>query len=162
VTKIPSSNTNTNPDRTPVAADVFTYCTKEKIDTWHVVMNHNAAGIVDRVQCKSCRSEHRYKVTAKVTSFATAVRKPVVRSSSGAAGSASGSKSPEMEASWFQQIKAWGEKPVKAFDPATHFKKGEVFNHSVFGKGVVQTRRENKIDVLFTNGLKTLPSKPTE
>ena len=62
--------------------------------------------------------------------------------------------------SWFSAIKKWGSKEVLAFNSATHFENGQVFQHSSFGKGVVQNRRENKIDVLFADGLtKTLISK---
>jgi hypothetical protein len=64
-----------------------------------------------------------------------------------------------LEETWMAGLKKWGAKPVKSFDVAQHFAIGEVLSHAVFGKGVVQTRRENKIDVLFQNGqMKTLPS----
>ena len=150
-----------NPDRTAVAKDVFTYCTKEKHDTWHVVIAQNAAGVVDRVVCKSCRAEHKYrkKVEPKpLSARAMILRKPAKATSS------SVSKRPDMSSAaideqWFKGVKVWGDKDVPSFDPATTFEKGDVFEHEVFGKGVVQGRRESRIDVLFKEGLKTLPSK---
>lgn len=150
----------TNPDRTPVAQDVFTWCTKEKAETWHVVRNHNAKGTVERVVCKACGSEHKYrsKTVAALTSPSSS--RVIIRSSGGAkaAPAAPVQSSAMLEETWFKAIKKWGEKPVRAFDPGTSFAVGEVFDHTVFGKGAVQTRRENKIDVLFKIGLKTLPS----
>jgi hypothetical protein len=153
-----------NPDRTPVAQDVFTWCTKEKTETWHVVRNHNAQGIVDRVVCKACGSEHRYK-RAEAKPAASAAKRVVVRSASAgggtrAAADASSMSSAMLEETWLKGLKKWGDKSVAPFDPATTFAAGEVLNHEVFGKGVVQSRRENKIDVLFRQGLKTLPSRP--
>ena len=150
---------SSNPDRTPVAQDVFTYCTKEKTDTWHVVRNHNGNGIVDRVICKSCGSEHKYRLAKAAAAPAKSTRSVVVRGSAPRASAPAAPSAGVLEATWFAGIKKWGEKPVACFDPETSFGPGDVFDHEVFGKGVVQTRRENKIDVLFKAGLKTLPSK---
>lgn len=150
-----------DPDRTPVAQDVFTYCTREKTETWHVVRNHDAKGIVERVVCKACGSEHRYRRATVAATTKSGPTRTLVRSASGATRSSgvSAASSQALDETWFQGIKKWGEKPVKTFDPTVHFTNGEVFEHTVFGKGVVQSRRENKIDVLFKSGLKTLPSK---
>lgn len=151
-------------DRTPVAQDVYTYCTREKTDTWHVVMNHNAQGIVDRVKCKACGSEHRYRrndmgslprasgaaVVRRSNGMSLKVDKPVEKSSA------------VLENTWMEGLKKWGDKAVRDFDPAVSFAVGEVVNHLSFGKGVVQARRENRVDVLFRSGIgmKTLPSRP--
>ncbi len=151
-------NENEVLDRTPVAKDIFTYCTKEKTDTWHVVMNHDASGIVDRVLCKACRSEHKYRrkaipAKAEARSRSTIVRKvvsPAERSKVLSKGS--------FEDDWFKCIKDWGDREVANYDPKRHFVIKEILRHEVFGKGIVKARRENKIDVLFQNGLKVLPS----
>lgn len=150
--------TITNPDKTPVAGDVFTFCTKEKIETWHVVRNHTPSGIVDRVVCKACKSEHKYK--SKIAAAAALSSRKLVKKAGGTLLSNTKPKVKSPEEVWFAAIKKWGEKPVESFDSARHLAVGEVFSHPSFGKGVVQARRENKIDVVFTNGLqKTLISK---
>ena len=154
--------TSSKIDNTPVAADIFTYCTREKMETWHVVMNHDARGTVDRVECKACKSQHKYRSklaspSAK-SSSATFVRKNGVLTAPAkpsAASTSSGSKA--LEETWFVGIKKWGDKAVADFNASQSYKVGEVFNHSVFGKGVVQARRENKVDVLVSTCLKTLP-----
>jgi hypothetical protein len=153
-----------HPDKTPVAQEVKTYCTREKTDTFHLVMNHDRLGFVDRVKCKACGSEHKYKRQSVLKKPAAAPPRTImVRTAAGAltpqAKVEKKGAGALLEEEWFQKIKKWGAKPVKEFSVDEHFTVGEVLNHSVFGKGVVQTRRENKVDVLFQAGLKTLPSK---
>jgi hypothetical protein len=154
--------TSSDPDRTAVASDVMTMCTKEKIDTWHVVQAHNARGAVERVKCKSCGSEHKYKSKNPLLiprkSSSSPARKVTASQTYSAATRSSGSAA-SIEEGWLAGIKKWGNKEVRDFTPDQSFKVGEVFSHSVFGKGVVQGRRENKVDVLFQEGMKTLPSK---
>ncbi len=149
-----------DPDRTPVAKELWTYCTKEKIDTWHVVMFHNAKGIVEKVKCKSCSSEHKYK-SAKVKELAKAATpSTLLRRAQATANSRPTHAAPSaaLESTWFDAMKKWGDKPIAEFNPSTSFAIGDVFRHEVFGKGIVQSRRENKIEVLFQVGMKTLPS----
>ena len=151
-----------NPDKTPVANDIFTYCTKEKIDTWHVVRNHNANGIVDRVVCKACKSEHKYRSQALAAVSGGAKKVAVKRVAGGPLGRPKAVAAPtkSLEEIWFSGVKKWGTKEVNPFDSNYHYKAGEVFDHASFGKGVVQLRRENKIDVLFASNVqKTLISK---
>ncbi len=153
----------TNTDKAPVAADIFTYCTREKVETWHVVRNHGADGIVDKVICKACGSEHKYRrsaapkgtskkapLTGRMLFLKGPGKKPAL--------SAAANSEALMEA-WLRSLKKWGDKPLRAFSPDQNFAQGEVLTHSAFGKGVVQVWRENKIDVLFESGIKTLPSK---
>lgn len=155
--------TKTDSDKTPVAQDVFTYCTKEKIETFHVVMAHNASGIVERVKCKSCSSEHKYKrsneLLAKASGTPTRAVKKVGTPLVAATVKSTVLTSAQLEEVWLLGIKKWGKKDVTDFSPETSYGAGDVFTHSVFGKGVVQVRRETRVDVLFNVGLKTLPSK---
>jgi|GEM_PF-305421 len=155
-----------NIDKTPVAHDIWCYSPKEKAFTWHVVMNHDAQGYVDRVQCKVSGYPHKYKRQSKSASPASSTRKVIRRDSSGnvvgapstRAKTAAMESSLTLEQNWFDGIKAWGEKPVVIYAPDKFFDKGDVCEHAAFGKGVVQVRRDNKVDVLFKVGLKTLPT----
>jgi hypothetical protein len=155
--------TSTDIDRTPVAKDIWCFSPKEKAFTWHVVINHDAQGYVDRVQCKVTGQVHKYKRQNKPE--APRAGTSIVRRPGGVAGAkaiASAARTVEssalLEEQWFSGVKAWGDKPVQGFAPDKFFDKKEVLEHPTFGKGVVQTRRDNKIDVLFKVGLKTLPS----
>ncbi len=144
-------------DKTAVAKELFTYCTKEKIDTWHVVMNHDARGFVDKVLCKACKSEHKYRKTS-VAAASPTKKSATVKKVVSPADRAKVVNSGSFEADWFKGIKVWGEKEVEGYDPKKHFALNHVLKHEVFGKGIVKSRRENKIDVLFQTGLKVLPS----
>jgi hypothetical protein len=151
------------PERTPVAADIYTYCTREKTETWHVVRNHNAMGVVDRVICKSCGSDHKYKMpeSAKPANLARAGSTVIRRSSSGSSATGSTAKPAGgvLSDTWFNKVKAWGEKPLKKYSPDESYAAGEMVEHIAFGKGAVERVRENKAEILFRDGLKTLPCK---
>ena len=136
-------------DRTPVAKEIWCYSTKEKTFTWHVVVNHDAKGFVDRVQCKTSGVIHKYKKQSKTT---TSAKKPSTRKVA--------PKAPviDVEAVWHKGVKNWGDKVVKNYTIENFYSPGEVIEHSSFGKGVVQGRRDNKIDTLFLTGMKTLVS----
>jgi len=145
-------------DRTPVAKDIWCFSPKEKAFTWHVVINHDAKGYVDRVQCKVTGQVHKYKRQNKpepVRSASTVVRR--VGGTSSTTSAKTIESSAVLEENWFAGVKAWGDKPVMTYEPTKFFEKGQVVEHASFGKGVVQIRRDNKIDVLFKVGLKTLP-----
>lgn len=150
-------------DRTPVAKDIWCFSPKEKAFTWHVVINHDAKGYVDRVQCKVTGQVHKYKRQNKPEAVRTStiVRRAGGAPASAAAATRAASKSIEssaaLEESWFAGVKAWGDKIVPTYEPTKFFDKKDVLDHPSFGKGVVQTKRDNKIDVLFKVGLKTLP-----
>jgi hypothetical protein len=153
-------------DRTPVAHDIWCYSPKEKAFTWHVVVNHDAQGYVDRVQCKVSGYVHKYKRQNKTASASSSSSSVIRRNATGQtvgatspkAKAASIENSASLEQSWFDGIKAWGDKPVLTYAPDKFWDKGDVLEHPVFGKGVVQVRRDNKVDVLFRVGLKTLPT----
>ena len=147
-----------NPDKTEVAKDLFTWCTKEKTDTWHIVRNHDAKGFVDRVICKACGSEHKYR-KAVLAAVASPNRPAAAKRPSASAQATNADKSDsQLKEIWMKGIKKWGEKVIGTFDATISYGLGDVFNHAIFGKGLVQARRENKIDVLFQEGMKTLPS----
>jgi hypothetical protein len=136
-------------DRTPVAKDIWCYSPKEKSFTWHVVVNHDSKGYVDKVECKTSHTVHKYK---KQNKPASAPRKTAASKSAAKAAEASAN----LEEIWFEGVKAWGNKVVPNYSPQNFYTNKEVIEHSTFGKGVVQLRRENKIDTLFKTGIKTL------
>lgn len=139
-------------DRTPVAQDILCFNSKEGCDTWHVVVNHDSNGYVDRVQCKMTGVIRKYKRKNP------APRKVVSRGASAFVRKKPSAPSLVLEEEWFNGVKAWGDKVVRDYAADKSFEKGEVFSHPNFGKGVVQNRRDNKIDVLFKVGIKTLHS----
>lgn len=150
-------------DRTPVAQDIWCWSPKEKAFTWHVVVNHDAQGFVDRVQCKVSKTIHKYKRLAKpaATKSKVATRsitRSVKAGASGAVSKDAPMTSAALEDVWFRGLKKWGEKPALRYNPKGFFDSSDVVEHPTFGKGVVQKRRDNRIDVLFRDGVKVLPS----
>lgn len=134
-----------------------------------MVVNHNAEGYVDRVQCKVSKTIHKYKRLSKPAAAKNNVAsRTITRRANGVVLSAGGGKSSSatsvptssaaLEDVWFSGLKKWGEKPVPKYDPKSFYDSGEVVDHVSFGKGVVQKRRDNKVEVLFRTGVKVLPS----
>lgn len=151
--KTPSATT-VDVDKTPVAKDIWCYSPREKAFTWHVVVNHDINGYVDRVQCKVTGTIHKYKRQNKASSSSSTVKKTLTRS----AKTKVAVPAVDLETLWYNGIKEWGSKVVKTYSPQNPLQKGDVLEHPIFGKGVVQARRDNKIDVLFKAGPKTLLS----
>ena len=54
-------------DRTPVAQNMMTTCTRCKMELKHVVVFHGMDGIVKKVKCLTCGSEHKYPPDRKKT-----------------------------------------------------------------------------------------------
>lgn len=149
--KVPASISDV--DKTPVAKDIWCYSTKEKTFTWHVVVNHDANGFVDRVQCKISKVIHKYKRQNKpATTPVNKTTKPRK------IGSRTPVKAVDTEEMWYRGVRNWSDTDIIPYSPATHFKTGDVFEHPSFGKGVVLGRRDNKIDVVFKTGTKILLS----
>ena len=129
-------------DRTPVAKDIITACSRCKLELNHIVVRHNAEGIVDRVKCHTCGFEHKYKAIKKKAET-TKKRKSPVRK-----------KSPEKD------YEALMEKnidivPVQ-YSMKASFSEGEIIDHKTFGKGIVMELSYERIEVLFQAGQKTL------
>ncbi len=157
-------------DRTPVAQDIWCYNNQQKAFTWHVVVNHDASGYVDRVQCKTTGTVRKYRRQHKGAVSAPQKKTPVIRrnalgqlvASKRVARTTNAEKSASLEQIWFEGIKNWGDKDIVTYTPTKFFKLKDVLDHPSFGKGVVQTKRDNKIDVLFRMGMKTLQSTTIE
>ena len=58
-------NMTKDKDRTPVAQSVITMCTKCEMELNHVVVAHDKGGVVERVKCQTCGSEHKYRPDKK-------------------------------------------------------------------------------------------------
>ena len=129
-------------DRTPVAKDIITVCSRCNLELNHIVVRHNTEGIVDRVKCYTCGFEHKYKAIKKKAET-TKKRKSPVRK-----------KSPEKD------YEALMEKnidivPVQ-YSMKASFSEGEIIDHKTFGKGIILETSFERIEVLFQGGIKTL------
>ncbi len=121
-------------DKTPVAQNVVTMCTKCKTQLEHVVVSHNTEGIIERVRCHTCGKEHKYRSERKKSP-----RKGVRIKKT----------DPARD---FQLLteKFKGKQPV-SYSMSGSFKVDDVIDHNTFGMGFVISTSYNKMDVIFSD-----------
>ncbi len=113
--------------------DVNTLCGKCKCEREHVIIALKADGGVERVQCRTCSSNHLFRA-AKTASASTRPRTP--REKSSATSEDSG--------------------PAKDYSMQSRFRVGDRIAHPKFGIGLVVEQRPGKIDVKFGRELRIL------
>ena len=111
--------------------DIDTYCGKCKEEREHVIVAVSAQGEIERVQCRTCQSNHIYRSKKKSTTTRSAKEKnaPPVLVDAG---------------------------PARAYSMQTRFRVGDRISHPKFGLGVVMDERAGKIDVRFGKEMRTL------
>jgi hypothetical protein len=103
-------------------------------------------GKPSKVQCKTCRGEHRYKTSgspapARKTGTRTTVPKTVIRAA-------------EL---WEQKMSQKHKEDAHPYQANRKFAAGDVVQHPSFGFGIVEEiRSPTKISVLFRDGEKLL------
>lgn len=132
------------PNKTPVAQDVFTYCTRCKIETHHVVMSH-LKGYVSKVKCRDCGSEHKYRGAPP------GPKKPKKPSSSKPQKTAI-----EASIEYRELMNEHGSKDPIGYAISKTFALHDIIQHKVFGKGIVTQVLPQKIEVLFQDSVKLL------
>jgi len=132
-------------DRTPVAQELVTRCTKCKLELSHVVIVHNPEGIVDRVKCKICGSEHKYRPDKKKAPAKTPrKRKPAVTQK-------------EIFAKEFEKLaEKFKDKEPISYSMSGSFKTDDVIDHKTFGMGIVTSVSYQKMHVAFSEGPRLL------
>lgn len=125
--------------RPQLGGDIETYCGRCKEMREHVIAALSATGEVERVQCRTCQSNHLYREKK------TATRSTTTRSRSSAGTSRKALAELEMEAG-----------PARPYSMQERFKVGDRIEHPKFGTGLVVEERAGKIDVKFGRELKTL------
>jgi hypothetical protein len=137
--------TTKDKDRTPVAQILETLCTKCKLPLTHTVVLHNAEGMVERVQCRTCGSEHKYHPEKK-----KAAKKPVKKPR------AKKAKKPDAAAIFEQLAEKFKEKKPVPYTMEGSYKADDVIDHKTFGKGIVTAVSYQKMDVAFADAPRIL------
>ncbi len=132
-------------DKTPVAKNLLTKCTKCKKELEHIVVTHNADGIVERVKCLTCESEHKYRPAKKPVKKKAAARKKTTRAKK------------EDPARNFEKLseKFKGKKQLP-YTMEGSFKADDVIDHPTFGMGIVVEATSQKMEVIFEDKLRIL------
>lgn len=133
-------------DRTPVAQNLITMCTKCKMELDHVVLFVNMKGIAERVKCHTCGSEHKYRPDKKkVLKKTVKTAKESVRTKK-----VDFTKDFEKLAAKFKD-----KKPVP-YSMSGSFKEDDVIDHTTFGMGFVASVSYQKMEVAFSGGPRIL------
>ena len=119
------------------------YCTKCRLELGHTIIAMNG-GIILRVKCRTCGSEHRYKSTENIKKVLTGTRKKTSTSSK-----------VVKEKTSMSITRKWEDLMKKAsgvdsnYDANMTLKIGRVISHPLFGQGVVTKVMEKKALILF-------------
>jgi hypothetical protein len=132
-------------DRTPVAQDLVTRCTRCKLELSHVVVVHNQEGIVERVKCKTCGSEHKYHPDKKRAPAKTLKKKKRTVT-----------KEEDFAKEFEKLAEKFNEKEPLQYKISGLFKKDDVIDHKTFGKGIVKSVTYQKMEVAFSDGPRIL------
>ena len=139
--------TTKDKDRTPVAQILVTQCTRCKLPLTHMVVLHNSEGIVERVQCRTCGSEHKYKPEKKKMVKKAAKKKTKSRAKS---------RKPDPAAIFEQLAGKFQDKDPVPYTMQGSYKADDVIDHKTFGKGFVTEVSYQKMEVTFVDGPRIL------
>ena len=131
-------------NRTPVAQKLVTKCPRCGLELSHVVMVHNQEGIVHRVKCKTCGSEHKYHADKKIAPPKSRKQKRTAPKRQDFA------KEFEVLAERFK------DKESIAYSLSGSFKTDDVIDHKTFGTGIVTSVSYQKMEVAFSEGRRIL------
>jgi hypothetical protein len=124
-----------NENKTPVAPIVAAKCTKCKTLVDHGVISQNAEGIIQKVKCLTCGSEHKYN-PEKIK----APRKKAVRIKK---------VDPARDFGLLTE-KFKGKKPL-LYTMSGSFRIEDVIDHNIFGTGVVISAFNRQMEVVFSD-----------
>jgi len=135
----------TDIDKTPVATAMVTRCSKCKLEVRHVVISHNREGIVSKVKCNTCGSEHRYYPERK--------RLALKKIREEAAKVAEKNRQAQKYARLLERNQ---KKKVKTYHMSKNYSDNDVIDHKTFGKGIIIKVNYQKMDVLFETSFRLL------
>lgn len=131
-----------------VGGDILAYCGKCKMELAHVIMAMMSGRPV-KVQCKTCKSPHQYRLSggAQASRPTSGLRTPRAPST----------RTTVRNSEYWEQKMAATKSPSRPYRPIDKFEKGQVIQHPKFGMGLVEEVKINgKIVVLFREEEKTL------
>lgn len=133
-----------------VGGDVLTLCNKCELELWHTVIA-KVDGLVRRVKCNTCKTEHSLRGQAKLPSHKRVAAKPpmttVIRVQN---------RVPHKP--WAELMKDRQEEEQIPYSPSAKLTKNVLVKHPSFGVGIVTdlSGDKTKATVLFESGEKVL------
>jgi hypothetical protein len=140
-----------------VGKNIDAYCTKCKLLLTHVVLSE-VDGVVSKVECKTCGSQHKYR--KGVPGKKTAVKAARSTSSGRVRSSSTGRKKTVNEAALLWEVKSRDMQPdvlIRTYQMKDTYRSDEVILHPVFGLGFVEkVMSETRMQVLFKEEVKLM------
>ena len=136
-----------------VGENIDAYCLKCKLVLSHVIL-FKVDGVANRVKCKTCGAEHKYRGTMPAVKKTAAVRTPgAVRAKKPVAAKVMVNDAPLQ---WdLKNRNKVPSTPMKNYSIKETYKVNDVINHPVFGVGFVEkTSWDKSISVLFKDSVK--------
>jgi hypothetical protein len=127
-------------NRTPVAENVMTLCMKCEMELNHVVVAHNAGGIVERVKCHTCGTEHKYRPDKKTATKRASKKSISIQT-----------QEVDLTKTFERLSKKFKEKKPLPYSMAGSFKNNDVIDHKTFGMGIVISASHDKMEVAFSD-----------
>ncbi len=133
----------------PVAKSFFTLCKKCNADRYHRVLAHKTATSA-KIECEICHSKGTYtlpKAQSKKTSTKTGAAKTSTR-----VGTAKRSHTGDYEV----RVQSAQKHEGKVYSMKAKFAENDKINHPKFGIGFVIKSYDEKVDVIFSDEVRTL------
>lgn len=125
--------------------DVLSYCTKCKLNLSHTIVAMKDEKTFAKVQCNTCKSTHAYKDPSSSNAGKTRARTT--------------KKAPSKVVSiadlWMERLNKTTSKS-QPYTITSKFREGDLIDHTKFGPGIVQSVKDNTIEVVFRHDIKTL------
>ena len=146
-----------------VGDNIDAYCLKCKLILAHVIL-FKVDGVVNRVKCKTCGAEHKYRPPVAAERKTVREKRPAERKS------VSATKTAQLKQSESQAALQWDLKirnrqpdaPVRDYAIHETYKVNDVIHHPKFGMGFVEKIISDKsMQVLFNDSIKLLAMNVT-
>ena len=138
-----------------VGGDALNWCARCKLELAHVILSM-VDGVPAKVQCKTCKSEHKFRKTP-----GTATKRAPAASKLKSRATKTVMLASEL---WEKRLAECSAKVGRPYAVTENFTKNDILEHSKFGVGVVEeVRSAGRINVLFRDGERLLvcaPAKP--
>ncbi len=129
----------------PVAKSFYTMCKKCEADRYHKVLAHTSSKAA-KIECEVCHSKKTYSLPKAGTS------KQSIAAAAKKVGQSARSHKGQYEI--YNQNKL-SQEPV-VYSTKSQFKETQKISHPKFGIGFVTKAYDHKIDVIFTDEVRTL------
>jgi len=133
---------------------MVTRCSRCDNEMNHVVVAQGADGNVARVKCMSCSSEHKYKLESMAAKKVASFGSSIIKKTASATASSGGSKADYRL--WEEAKTGCKNKVPVSYNIAQKFDKETLIHHASLGEGAVIKSFDNKIEAIFSAGIKTL------